>query len=354
MSRRRVVVGAVVAVGAVGALSALSNRDRDSGDRPAIGWVATDRESFSPVEEPLVVRFRVSIPGEIALSFVDPFGHSVRTLSADVEAGDGRLSWDGRDDEGALVPPEAYAYTLTLTPSSGEPVVWDLRELSGGEYVEPTFSSIDTEAGVLRYGLPLNSRVHVLLLRKSLPFETRVNWEPRLGGAREEVFSVDSGVDGAIVQAMALSRNVVLVEGTATPGLSSEREREPVPVSLEPWSFRPLYHHALHPRERCYDPEVTAVLLSGDDSAVSKRTAVRFDLAEELPPGRVRFERRASLHLYVDGKLRVREPWAFLPYQWVVEPEELGPGTHELTAVWNFRGEHTGIVHEEIHVVGAR
>lgn len=322
-------------------------------DHPSITWVSTDREELKPLHgEQVRVQFRVSAPGEVEVRIWDPFNRLVRTLRHDAAgSGDQHVSWDGRDEGGELVPEEAYVYTIHLLPrGSREEVVFDLRGLTGGEYVPPLYRSFDEKTGRISFGLPQKSRVHLLLNENYVPRATRRDWTPALGGAQEVLWGEETETSptvprGAFLRAMALPENVVLVSGTGKAQGGKESERTGVPYRLELTTKRPQYHHARHPRSRCYDPKIEARVLSSTEG-----TTLRLSLSEEQGRDLERPDSRVSVHLYLDGKLVLHEPKGYLPYHWTVDPGGAGPGEHEVTAIVSWREEHTGIVHANLRL----
>jgi len=47
-------------------------------------------------------------------------GELERSLSGRLPVGEHTLTWDGRDDEGKLVPPGVYLYRITVSSDEGE------------------------------------------------------------------------------------------------------------------------------------------------------------------------------------------------------------------------------------------
>ena len=57
------------------------------------------------------------------ISIVDGSGHTVRTAAlGSLGAGDNGVSWDGRDNSGALLPAGAYTFAVTATSASGSAI----------------------------------------------------------------------------------------------------------------------------------------------------------------------------------------------------------------------------------------
>jgi flagellar basal-body rod modification protein FlgD len=57
------------------------------------------------------------------LTILDSAGRPVRTVSVDGTDGDGRYTWDGKDQSGRDLPPGSYTFRVTGTNAAGETVV---------------------------------------------------------------------------------------------------------------------------------------------------------------------------------------------------------------------------------------
>jgi hypothetical protein len=61
--------------------------------------------------------FALGVPGNVEVSLYDAAGRAVRTLARGPrEAGRHAVSWDGRTNDGAAVPPGVYLYEIS-TPT---------------------------------------------------------------------------------------------------------------------------------------------------------------------------------------------------------------------------------------------
>lgn len=69
----------------------------------------------NPFNPGTVIRYQLSVVSEIRLEVFDLLGRSVRLLAAGRQnAGDHTVSWDGRDERGAMVPGGIYFYRLKV------------------------------------------------------------------------------------------------------------------------------------------------------------------------------------------------------------------------------------------------
>lgn len=83
---------------------------------------------------------------------------------------------------------------------------------------------------------------------------------------------------------------------------------------------------------------------------LTERTPLRVGIASEQPPRRVAPIPRAFVFIFVDGILVERNLDGYVPYQWVLDPVELGPGEHVVTAFLGWREDHFGVRHVRVNV----
>lgn len=102
------------------------------------------------------------VAGSVQVEVLDRDGYRVRLLTADqaITPGLRVFVWDGRDDNGELVPDEAYSFRVRFESPSGESI--DYFPANGPtEHVNITVESYDRTTGVLRYRMPFPGRVHM-------------------------------------------------------------------------------------------------------------------------------------------------------------------------------------------------
>ena len=344
-----------IVAGLAGGCDTAEEASSTVGVAPSIRGVAVTAEAFSPSDgESVRMGFGLSVAGRATVRFHHPLQGVVRSINVSADSpGDQAVEWDGRDDSGNLVAPEAYAYTIELAPRSGDAsVTYDLRVQTGGEYRDPTHSALDRETSVITFGLLRKGRVHLLVSNGVSPRATVWDWRAASAGSNTIQLPFElSPNEGAFMRVMTLPDNVVLVEGSgkqASLSASADLEAEPGPWRLSPPpTSRRLYHHALHPRARCYDPAVEFIALGGEHGP---EEVLRLQLSDEQPPGRARPESEVSVYLYADGKAIASYHRVALPLQIPIASLKLDPGEHRLTAVAAWRNEHSGIAHRNILV----
>jgi hypothetical protein len=339
------------------AISPLMGCSVSSDIAPSISWVSTDRSVFEPEKgEVLTLRFRISSPSEVTVRFIDPFELAIRTIERELtEAGEHSVVWDGRDDGGNRVCPEAYVYTLSAralnADESAEPIVYDLRRLTGGEEVRPLDSRFDGEARRLEYSLTKPSRVRLILTRMDWPVKTVEDWSVKPAGRHEAVWRAEDalgpGPSGALFHGFALADNTVLVKGAAVCGAEMRRGAPVTPP--RPWveSERELQLHAGHARALCYNPPVRLRLPDevsrgpGGVPVIGEPVVLTAEGPQPSPRGRVM--------VFRDGEL-LEETETELPYQWRLKPSDMGSGEHVLTVGYGWPEDHFGFAHLKVVV----
>ncbi len=71
------------------------------------------------VGDTLPIAYVLNVPSTLDVSIVSAAGQQVRHMSVPVTAGAGRVTWDGRDDAGAIVPDGAYSISIVPAATSG-------------------------------------------------------------------------------------------------------------------------------------------------------------------------------------------------------------------------------------------
>ena len=315
-----------------------------------IGPVRTERVLFEPAAgETLDVRFRLSDPAHATLLIYDSREVQVRAVESDGElaAGENRLSWDGRDDNGRLLPPEAYYYVIRAK-TGDETAVYDPTDTSGAEMLISKDVSWDPDAGVIRYLLPGRARVNVRIgLQNEGPL-LRVlrNWVPRLDGIQEEPWDGrdQSGVLDLtrhpklriVVHAVELPANALFVGPLPD-------ERSPF-VEVENPIQRPVTRERKLPRrsfvsqdvEFLKDVEIELRLPSDLPTdaegipIVSGRVPIEMDIPDPDEKQRLLAE-RVETAFFVDGSYSFENEAGFLPTSWTWDPTGVNPGVHYIT-----------------------
>jgi hypothetical protein len=331
----------------------------DAGSALAISDVQLDRRQFNPEQGQTVsVRFRLNVPARVELRWFDARDLLIRSISSasQLPAGESALAWDGKDQAGRMVPPEAYHYTLVARAANGATQEHDLTDVTGGIDLEIPQVTHDTEVQALRYTLSAWSRVNLRIgLKDGGPLlRSLIGWNVRGPGAHAEPWDGKdaSGVmrlaDTAGLQlwgmAFSLPDNTVVVGDTR--GASQKFAELPwgrVPRVVKRTAAKRMYAHSQQPHEGRGDfvltlrprgiageaPNASPVMMNSTgvtpiEIIVAPRIATR--LAQQ------RFE----LVYFIDGLFTQEMEMGVLPATWNVNSVALSPGEHYLTV--NLRG----------------
>lgn len=312
--------------------------------------------AFDPAQgEAVRVGFALEGSARVALDVYDVRELRIRTVESQhpLESGFNRLIWDGRDEKGRLVPPDAYHYMLRILDGESEGTELDLSDVTGGEGLLATNVRWDPETGTVRYAVSKPARVNIRIgIGHAGPhLRTLIDWVPRATGEHAEPWNGldESGVINLTshpklhfsVQAFSLSQNSIIVLPAAA--------RTQV---IEDVSWEEKHRTVVRPGDRrmgdfasqgFYERRDVAIALSlaeelprSDDGVpiVSGRVAVRV-LVD--PGDRERLEaERFEIAFFVDGLYRFENEVAYLPMTWTWDASGANPGDHYITG--NLRG----------------
>jgi hypothetical protein len=321
-------------------------------------WAALEppaQEEFAPITgQQFPIRFKLDVPARVELRLLTPDADLVRTLRPAGELGAGIhvLQWDGKDEDGVLVPDEAYIPVLVARSTTGKTVEVDPRTASGGEVLD-RLQVRPSASGDIGYVLPAPARVLVRVGIKEGPMMAALaTWEPRASGKnvqRWNGFDQDQLVDlrgqerlSVLVIAFKLpGHSIISVGNTATSYReyrSSKGWREddaligtPIPerdgVRIARNYFLPQYKQA--------DPKVTLKILDehpgGPDGVIRVAGVLRAQI--DIPESD-RWLVQESLYevaFFVDGEFVSEEEHGYVPITWVWSTSGLKPGRHLLT-----------------------
>jgi hypothetical protein len=128
-----------------------------------IDKVTTSAEFFNPgLRQSVTLGVSVSAPGHLSAVVLDRDGYVVRTLPSVRATSPGQLAlqWDGKNDDGMVVPDEAYSFKVDFASAGVSESYFPANTVSG-KHLALRAESFDRRSGTLRYTLPIASRVHI-------------------------------------------------------------------------------------------------------------------------------------------------------------------------------------------------
>ena len=313
--------------------------------------VSADPRAFDPAKKQSnQVRFKLDDTAKVTLRYYDLYERMVRTIESEgvLNPGEHLLSWDGRDQAGRLVPPEAYHYTLEGKTNDGAVVTYDLTDMTGGKELTVSDVRWDKEAGEVHYTLTKPARVN---LRAGISnygpmLKTLLDWVPRQAGRYSMSWD---GWDASRVlnivthpklelraSAFELPRNTVFIlphsdeigEQVDLPWKEQRRQ----PKYATPTQAR---DYARQPAEERRDIALTLDLAndypkdSEGVALVSGKVPIRIDVAETRYAAL--FKQRFEPVFFVDGIFLSEIEIGFLPTTYVWDSHGYSPGVHYLT-----------------------
>lgn len=340
-----------------------------------ISNVATDRLAFRPAKgETVAVTYHLSLPADVDVTVYDSRDFMVRRLvtAGKRGAGDNRETWDGKDEAGKLVPPEAYVYTIRARSGQAKPVLYDVTDKTGGDQQWALDLKYDVRDGAISYVLPKPGRVNIRLGLKQGPLlRTLVNWVVRDAGLHREPWD---GFDNSGVLkfnkhadldisfwGFVLNQNSIIVVG-ADPGAN-----RPEFVKEATWgthyreSSRPetprLFDFWNYPRESCRDPKIylkpLAVKELKDDLPVITGETY-FQMSVDPHDQELITDQKFEVVFYVDGVFIYEEEIGYAPFAWRWRPVGVNSGVHYITAMLRGYKGHFGSATTKVWVGRAK
>jgi hypothetical protein len=313
--------------------------------------VAFEPVAFDPAQgEQTILRVPSEGAEQLILRLFGPDWRQVRELSIeDIDpSAPARIAWDGRDDEGGLVPPEAYFPVIELTGSAGEVRTLDPTRAPLPGQVRVEALRFDREQGLLTYRLAEPARVTLLAgITDGGPLlRTLLTDVPRPAGERQEPWNgmdrlgvVDVAAQPGFrlfADAVALWRPSVIVTGGSDEDYFAYRRRVASRLVKEPPDINKVGGTpAALPKPRDITPEprfelaVAGAADAGGLPVVSGRVPLKVSLDESVRIPII--ERRFEIVLFVDQRFVTEVEDGRSPATLVWDSTQATDGEHLLT-----------------------
>lgn len=325
----------------------------------SITQVTRDKSTLSQHGETIAISFQLSEPAQVTVRIYNPFNELVRTLGKEQSraAGQQIVSWDGLDDQGVAVPPDAYVYTLSAR-NSNEAVLHDLTDITGGEIVSITDITYEPEKNEVTYVVEKPGRVYLRVgIENGFVLKTLLNNEVQTAGTHTLVWD---GSDQSQVLSLRdhpklrfygsgyrFSENTIIVQWLATRDHTAlenrtsrlpKRNAKPRPPGLD--------RHAYHPVERCRDVTLSLELPNTASTDADGIPIVESGAAWRVgvhPQDQLLMEsERSEIVFFLDNQLLYENETSYFPYTWNWSPKVLMSGVHYMTAFVVGFNEHFG------------
>jgi len=340
---------------------------------PSIFEVSLSGRSFNPTRgETIALSYTLSTTAAVTVRVFDADLELIRVVAdqARQQAGKQRVTWDGRDLDGAVVPNDAYVFTVEARGAGDAEGVYDPVTFSGGEPFDLGAAQVSRETGTLSYRLSQPSRV---LIRIGIPgsslLRTLVDWEPRAQGEITEYWNgrdqdnlisvVDNPKYTVLIAYFTLPDVSVITFGNAATDyrkykgqLRAKRPAKPVRPMANARRLSPQF---LAPRATNRDFKVVIAFPEVDKGAspgvptLRDRVLARIDVPDadrEVVTGR-----QYEVILFADTTYVAEEERGYVPFNFPWDLRQLPPGEHVLTVnVVTFDGQ-IGIGSRRIRIV---
>lgn len=341
------------------------------------GFEEYGKSEFSPErKETFALPITLQEKAEIKIGFYTADGDLVRTLASNkpLEKGVHTLRWDGKDDQGNIVPDEAYVPVLEATAASGKKYKIDPRETTGGEAIEDLHVQI-TSSRDISYLLPAPSRVLIRAGIKGGPMmRSLANWEPRGAGkniqhwdgmdeSRVLDLRVEKGL-AVLVTAFRLPDYSIITTGNKTIGYGAYRKGrawqdrivDQDKIKLTRGDVRISRQYYVSPAQ-ARDPQVR-LNFSGEQ----KESKEGLPLLKLGQPVQIKVEvdekdrwlLDQSLYevaFFIDHEFVSEEEQGYMPLTWVWKVDQVSEGRHVFTVNISGFGGKVGVVSKLFEVV---
>jgi len=331
-----------------------------------VGLLWPEAAEFSPaLNKSSLIEFMAETASIVTLNLHGPDGEIVRHLVKEqaYKKGQHSVSWDGKDDEGVIVPNEVWVPVLSVSELTGRTIIDDPRRYSGGEIIPDIkwTARADTE---LSFDIPYPARV---LIRTGIDegpmMRVLKRWEPI--GAGKVVVRWDgydkNGVDEFalrddkwfVVMAYQLPEVALISTGNKEMDYRAYRTLKQWPepdvdlsqIKLQRDGVRLSRDYSL---PRSFHPGVSISI--ADDVSLSRtglpmvNDRVRFKIDV---PKEDRWVLDSSFYetgFYIDYEFQSEEEQGFVPMIWDYDASDLPPGRHLATVqLFGFGGFITSV-----------
>ena len=335
--------------------------------------------SLNPTKgERATIEVNLSAPARLSARVLGPDHQILRTIQTPDPVGPGNatLTWDGRDDEGAIVPNEAYYFLLVATGAGGQQAVLDPLRIAGGERFDIARGRWEPTKSKLHYFLPEAGRVLVRVgLHDGPLLRTLVNWEPRTKGAVVETWD---GKDPSgqvnvghipnlkfVVTGFYLPAGSVITRGNGRMDYAAYRQardrqggrKRAHPPSSQP---APSYGRPLSSvfwQDRLLHRDLRLKLDLRTDAGQSPPRQIRRDqklyarVSVDPRDGPILQRHPYEIVIYLDRKFVAEDENARVPFNWQLPTQAVSPGKHILTVNLHTVGGQVGTVTQLIQIV---
>ena len=332
--------------------------------------VTISSSSFNPrAGQKVSVSYVLSASAHVEVTLYDPDYALVRTLKSDgvQPGGRGSLTWDGKDQDGVVVPDEAYFFTISARDAPGAMETYDPTLFSGGEGKDIVKADIDPVSKAITYKLPSVARVLIRLGVQDGPLlNTLVDWKPRVAGEITEHWNgrdQDDVLDmlgqqrfKMLITCFTLPESSVIAYGNRDVDYRGYKKSIKAGRSIKDRPHRPevvLSPHYQLPRTVDYSPKLTMTFADAHDATgmpmLKGKALVKVDIGEEEKSFFV--EQQYEVTFFLDTEFYTEQEVGYAPFNWVWDLTDVPAGEHLLTVNLSGFKDQIGVLSRKIMVV---
>lgn len=319
--------------------------------------VSVSPTSFNPTLKKNV-EVEVSAPAgyHAKVTMNDAHGLAVRTLFEGDVKPELKLTWDGKDDSGIVVPDEAY-YPMVVAFMGKDSLLYNPPLISGGETFTITDAEVNMENGTIGYTLKENARIMIRAgEKKGLMLRSIVHCAPRLKGSVTEYWSgkdpdnllstddLENWV--LIIAGYSLPENTVITYGNKDVAYNDyflKRFPDKVKTLEFPTTTRQFMDslsaagrivnmHFTYPLSKDHAPNLVIDFPNSKDTTENgipvlqglQRAYLDIDPDDKLFHRDQQFE----LCFFIDGKFISEDEIGYVPYNWIWNTSDIEEGEH--------------------------
>jgi len=267
-------------------------------------------------------------------------GYFIKKLVTKKQDGKYQCTWDSSDNSGKLAGNGAYKYSIESQKMNGKEIVlWDISSETRGREVGVDLKLFDRKRGVIKFGIPNNAWVSILLGVRDGPLIRHVlDGELLLRGEHELIWDGkdDSGLLSylgndklqASLTAISLPANAIVITGRDY----DQHVAESLPINF---TFVPgNVLHSQHHRSLCHAPQVQVIVpmenLHGYTwdavPKISGRVPIRIEfLEDEVVALRNQYY---EVVYYIDGQYIFEDERTFMPTTYHLDTSGVATGYH--------------------------
>lgn len=320
-------------------------------------------QEFSPARgEKINIPVIIDRDAEIQIQFFTVDGEMIQTIRSNgvLKKGAHDIVWDGKDEQGTVVPDEAYVPVIRAKSENGE-ILIDPRKSSGGEVIKD-IQLVRNDHQSFRYQLPVAARVSIRAGIKAGPLlKVLADWEPHAAGQNilywdgydqdKLINLVATGRQKLVAAAYKLPDNSIITSGNKTISYFDYYKKKGwqlKPVNLANVALQrgdqAISRHYYIPYLMNKSPKVNIKLLGELEKSTANNPVIPLQVSIKVNMDADSKwslqESRYEVGFFVDNQFLSEEEQGYVPLTWRWKPNNLKPGEHILTVnVSGFRGQ---------------